>query len=53
MDTYLKTNREKRLSPKLGSYWCLSCDSQLVYVGQKCRLCGARLKTTLKKEVLS
>jgi len=48
---YQKTNREKRLTPvSKGKYWC-GCDMNLVFVSQKCHVCGKRAgKITLKKE---
>lgn len=51
MDEYKKSNREKRLSPKSkGAHWCDTCDAQLVYVGNRCRNCGAPSGKTIKKE---
>lgn len=49
-EDYPKTNREKKLQPKQGVYWCNSCDRQLVVVGAKCKTCGAIEKRTIKKE---
>ena len=48
--SYQKSNRDKKLEPKQGKFWCGSCDAQLVYEGQKCRNCGAVSKRTIKKE---
>jgi len=53
---YKKSNREKRMTPKLGRWWCDSCDRAEVAVGQKCPVCkniqGGRKRTVLKKEPL-
>ena len=47
---YIKTNREKRLSPKSGKFWCLGCDMNLCSVWIKCSVCGHRNgKRTLKR----
>jgi len=48
---YLKTNREKRMTPKKAHRWCDGCDMYIVGEWQKCPLCGTRngLKR-LKKE---
>lgn len=32
------TNRDKKLAPKLGLFWC-DCDCTKVGYGQKCPLC--------------
>jgi len=49
---YVKTNREKKLTPKTGKvYWCEYCDRALVGHGTKCPACKKRNgKRTLKKE---
>lgn len=39
---YKKTNREKKLTPKLGKFWCMYCDRDIVGKGQRCRTCGKR-----------
>jgi len=38
-----KTNREKKLSPKLGYGYCCGCDKDIVALGSKCRVCGERM----------
>lgn len=51
---YTKTNREKKMTPKRGFFWCWKCDRQLVAVSKKCIGRGAkRIKHTLKKETNS
>jgi len=48
---YERTNREKKMAPKSGLFWCWKCDRQIVSVGEKCPACGAKeRKRTLKKE---
>jgi rubrerythrin len=39
---YKQSNREKRLAPKAGTFWCESCDMQLVNEWKKCPICGKR-----------
>lgn len=39
---YSPTNREKRLNPKRGFFWCSGCDAQLVTDGGKCPACGKK-----------
>lgn len=39
---YQKTNRQKRLAPKGGLYYCDKCDRNHVSKGERCSLCGAR-----------
>ncbi len=39
---YVPTNREKKLAPKLGKFWCWGCDSQLVGAGERCNNCGTK-----------
>ncbi|MBB4866829.1 hypothetical protein HNP46_005736 [Pseudomonas nitritireducens] len=34
------TNRQRRLSPRLGEFWCSYCDRGKVSIGGKCKLCG-------------
>jgi len=31
-------NREKKTSPKLGKFWCISCDRAFIGKGQKCHI---------------
>jgi predicted RNA-binding protein with PUA domain len=47
---YRKTNREKKLTPKHGLVWCPSCDVNVVSLGAKCRVCGSKVRKSLKKE---
>lgn len=52
---YQKTNREKRMTPKTGAYWCDGCDRDYVGYWAKCSVCGWRQgkynnKKVLKKE---
>ena len=50
-EEYRKSNREQRMSPKKGFFWCSRCDRCIVAVGEKCPVCGARpTKRTIKKE---
>lgn len=39
---YKKTNREKRMTPKRGKFWCNYCDMCIVGKGQRCAVCGNR-----------
>ena len=51
---YQKTNREKRLQPKYGLFWCWKCDRNLVEIGKRCKTCGAKPdQNRLKKETSS
>lgn len=52
MDDYIKTNREKKLSPKSdGKFYCYKCDKDVVGNWQKCPTCGHRNGTrNLKKD---
>jgi hypothetical protein len=36
------SNRDKKLSPKLGKFWCDTCDGARVGKWQKCPNCGKR-----------
>ncbi len=51
---HVKTNREKRQSPRYGSWWCDTCDRDYVSIGMKCSVCGKRQggakKVVLKKD---
>lgn len=48
---YRKTNREKKLTPKHGLFWCWKCDRNIVAIGERCMACGAKPeRRTLKKE---
>lgn len=43
------TNRDKRMAPKLGMFWCY-CDLNIVWAWQKCEVCRKRFgKKRLKK----
>lgn len=33
-------NRQQARKPKLGKFWCGSCDSAYLAKGQKCPVCG-------------
>ena len=45
-----QTNRQQRLQPRLGLFWCSGCDCNKVSGGQKCKVCGHRqVKKRLKK----
>lgn len=39
---YVKTNREKRMTPKKGIFWCDHCDAQMVAEWERCPVCGLR-----------
>lgn len=45
-----KSNRDKRMRPRSGLFWCSKCDRQVVGAGEKCSCCGYRLRKVLKKE---
>lgn len=49
---FVKNNRQKRQTPKLGMGWCDGCDREVVpYYGKKCPNCGYKNKVfRLKKE---
>lgn len=36
------TNRQRKLQPKQGKFWCWGCDAQLVHDWKKCPVCGTR-----------
>jgi len=44
-----KPNRRKSQQAKLGFFWCVSCDRQLVTKGEKCKVCGHREQKRNKK----
>lgn len=47
---YQESNRTKKLSPKLGKFFCDNCDGNLVGKGSKCCRCGFKqMKRKLKK----
>jgi hypothetical protein len=49
---YEETNREKKLEPKLGYWYCKCCDKQLVGDLGKCQVCGKKPeKRTIKIKV--
>jgi len=35
-------NRELKRRPKRGKHWCNGCDANLIWDGQKCKVCGSR-----------
>lgn len=37
---YQPTNRDKSRNAKLGKFWCISCDAQLIGKEKKCPVCG-------------
>lgn len=48
---YKKSNREKKMTPKRGLFWCDYCDASIVGERQKCTWCGNRMKSKrLKRE---
>ena len=49
METWRPTNREKKLVPKGGKFWCL-CDRMVLHEGDKCPICKRKNgKKSLKK----
>ena len=46
----VKYNRRKKTEPMSGKFWCEFCDRYLVGVGEKCNVCGNRLKTKHMKK---
>ena len=49
MDMIMKINRIIKTSPKLGKFWCHSCDRALIGKGNKCPICGIKDKSKHKK----
>lgn len=44
------SNRDKKLAPRLGQFWCDICDRAIVGVGGKCKICKKKQhKRRLKK----
>ena len=43
------TNRERKLQPKQGKFWCWGCDCDLVHQWKKCRTCGTRNSNRINK----
>ena len=39
---YEMSNREQKLEPKKGKFWCWGCDAQIVNEWKKCPNCGTR-----------
>jgi len=39
---YIRTNREQRLRPKTGRFWCGTCDRYRVGHYQRCPVCGTK-----------
>lgn len=48
-DKYL-SNRQKRLEPRLGIFWCEKCDANLVSRGGKCSYCKRKTRTRRLKK---
>ncbi len=49
---YEKTNRENKLEPKLGRWYCRTCDANMVGDLGKCGVCGKKPeKRTIKIKV--
>lgn len=40
-DEHRMSNRQKKLAPRLGQYWC-GCDRAKISPGQKCPVCRRR-----------
>jgi len=52
IEDYQKTNREKKMSPKRGKYWCNVCDREMVAIHEKCESCGNRINSRrIKKDI--
>lgn len=50
-EDYKKSNREQRMEPKRGLFYCSSCDRDMVSNGSRCGTCGHREGVKrLKKE---
>lgn len=51
MTKYHKYNRDKKLKPKFGLFYCYTCDRDVVARSGKCRTCGSRQPNkSIKKE---
>lgn len=38
----LISNRDKKLEPRSGKFWCKKCDMCLTYENTKCKNCGSK-----------
>ena len=38
----MRINRIKKTAPKLGKFWCHSCDGCFITKGEKCPNCGRK-----------
>lgn len=47
-EKYIPTNRDKSMTPKIGTFWCDRCDSNKVGQYGKCEVCGNINKTKKK-----
>lgn len=36
------SNRDKKLEPKSGKFWCRKCDAYLTFENTKCKRCGSK-----------
>ena len=53
-EDYVKSDREKRLTPQAGHFWCYRCDRNLVSPHKKCPTCGAKpIRKSIRKETSS
>lgn len=43
-------NRTQKTKPKLGKFWCPSCDRALLHKGGKCGICGLKDKSKHRKK---
>ena len=51
-EDYEESNREKRMSPKRGLFYCGYCDRDMVSNGCRCETCGHREGVKrLKKDI--
>lgn len=50
MDEYRRSNREKRMQPRLAKAWCDCCDRYYGPVYGKCPVCGYKDTSKLRKE---
>ena len=47
---YTPRNREKKRKPKMGKFWCYSCDAALVGEREKCPVCGQKNRIKRNKK---
>ena len=43
-------NRDEQTKPKMGKFYCTSCDTNWVGKGEKCNVCGEKTKTKRRKK---